>query len=456
MLSFKFNFSNLMAPNPKLKTQNPQLKTLNPKPSTFNMRLLTKTTLYFLVAMVPILFIGGFFLYQQFSKEINRRMDQELITEELQWIQYLQTEADNGASFILRTPDILIYPVDDPATSTYPTIEDSYGDGGNRKIPYRQLSHIVQVNNISYQITIKRTQEQKVAMEANVTRIMLFVFAGLFVASLLINWIISKELWQPFRLSLAKIREAELQKMSAVRFEQTNIAEFNELNASLNAMADKIHRDYVNMKEFTENAAHEMQTPLAVVQSKMELLLQDPNLTDQQVEAILESSSALSRLSKLNQSLLLLAKIENNQYETAELINLKDVTQKYLKLFDELIKDKHLQINTNFEEDFTLTLHPLLADSLVSNLLGNAVKYNYDGGQIFIEIKDQKYSITNSSSLPSINEKQLFKRFNKTNSKSETSNGLGLAIVKKICDTHNLSINYHSENNLHTFVVRKK
>lgn len=221
-------------------------------------------------------------------------------------------------------------------------------------------------------------------------------------------------------------------------------------------MADKIHRDYVNMKEFTENAAHEMQTPLAVVQSKMELLLQDANLTDQQVEAILDSSTALSRLSKLNQSLLLLAKIENNQYETGELINLKDVTQKYLKLFDELIKDKHLKINTNFEEEFSLTLHPLLADSLVSNLLGNAVKYNYDGGEIFIEIKAQKYSITNSSTLPSIDQKQLFKRFNKTNGVSETSNGLGLAIVKKICDTHNLSITYHAENNMHSFIVQKK
>jgi signal transduction histidine kinase len=210
------------------------------------------------------------------------------------------------------------------------------------------------------------------------------------------------------------------------------------------------------MKEFTENAAHEMQTPLAVVQSKMELLLQDTNLTDQQVQAILDSSTALSRLSKLNQSLLLLAKIENNQYDTGELINLTEVTKKYLKLFDELIKDKHLEVEVNFIGDFNVSLHPLLADSLISNLLGNAVKYNYDRGSISIEVKGDRYTITNSSTLPPIDEKQLFKRFNKSNNMLETSNGLGLAIVKKICDIHRLSITYHAQNGKHSFVIQNK
>lgn len=405
--------------------------------------------------MVPLLFAAGFFLYRQFSKEMNHRMDEELITEEVQWIQYLQTEADNGATFILRTPEIVIAPVSAPVTA-YPTIEDSYETKDNGKMPYRQLSHVVPVNGIPYLIKIRRTQEQKVAMEANVTRIMLFVFAGLFAATILFNWLISKKLWKPFRVSLQKIREAELQKMEAVHFEETNTIEFNELNASLNTMANKIYNDYVNMKEFTENAAHEMQTPLAVVQSKMELLLQDTNLSDNQVQAIIDSSDALNRLSKLNQSLLLLAKIENNQYETNESVSLSEITKKYLKLFDELIKDKQLQVLPNFREDFTLNLHPLLADSLVSNLLGNAVKYNYPGGSVSINVTANKYTISNTSFLPAIDEKQLFKRFNKSKNSSESSNGLGLAIVKKICDTHNLSITYQAEKGHHNFIIQKK
>jgi signal transduction histidine kinase len=285
---------------------------------------------------------------------------------------------------------------------------------------------------------------------------MLLAFTGLFVATLSFNWLISKELWKPFRRSLQKIRSAELQKMEAVHFENTNITEFNELNTSLNSMAAKIHNDYINMKEFTENAAHEMQTPLAVVQSKMELLLQDNNLNEDQVASIMQASTALSRLSKLNQSLLLLAKIENHQYDTHETISLVEVTKKYLQLFDEVIKDKQLVTATNFAEDWLLNLHPLLADSLISNLIGNAVKYNYSSGQIIISVNKNKYQISNTSHLPPIGQQQLFKRFNKSGNNSDTSNGLGLAIVKKIADTHHLLITYHAEKSLHHFSIEKE
>ena len=419
------------------------------------MRLLTKTTLYFLLAMVPLLAAGGLYLFMQFSKELDNKMDEELISDELQWIQYLKTESNNGATFILKTPEIIIYPVrNDP--SAYPIIRDSYETKGNGKMPYRQLFHIVDIYGTAYQIVIRKPQEQKAAMEANVTRIMLFVFAGLFAATLLFNWIISKKLWKPFTRSLQKIRAAELQKMEAVHFEKTGTLEFNELNSSLNEMSKKIYNDYVSMKEFTENAAHEMQTPLAVVQSKIELLLQDTNLNDNQVQSIMDAGTALSRLSKLNQSLLLLAKIENNQYETNETINLNDIIKKYLKLFDELIKDKRLQVETNFAEDFLLHLHPLLADSLVSNLIGNAVKYNFPGGKLIISSNKNSFRISNTSHLPPIDKQKLFNRFYKHENESISSTGLGLAIVKKIADTHNLLITYKFENGLHCFSTEKK
>lgn len=419
------------------------------------MKLLTKTTLYFLIAMVPLLGAAGIYLFMQFGKELNHRMDAELIGQEVQWIRYLQTEADNGITFRLETPELLIYPVNAPVAA-YPTIQDVYDAKENNKIPYRQLSHVVPINGIPYQITIRQSQEQKSALEVNVTRIMLFVFAGLFVATLLFNWFISTRLWRPFRKSLEKIRNAELQKMEAIHFEKTEIEEFNELNASLNSMATKIYNDYVNMKEFTENAAHEMQTPLAVVQSKMELLLQDTNLHDNQVQSIIDASTALNRLSKLNQSLLLLAKIQNNQYESTETISLTDITKKYLKLFDELIKDKQVITETHFDEDWKFNLHPLLADSLVSNLLGNAVKYNYSGGRIIITINNNEFKISNTSGLPPIDAGWLFRRFNKSKNSPDTSNGLGLAIVKRICDTHHLSITYHAESGIHHFTIEKK
>jgi len=282
------------------------------------------------------------------------------------------------------------------------------------------------------------------------------VFAGLFLATLIFNWIISKRLWQPFRESLLKIRNIELQKMEAIHFEETNTEEFNELNASLNTMAQKIQSDYRNMNEFTENAAHEMQTPLAVAQTKLELLLQDSSLQDSQVQAIAQATTALSRLSKLNQSLLLLAKIENNQYEAQAAISLSEVAQKYLRLFDEIIKDKQIIIETDFADPFEVRLHPFLADSLVSNLVGNAVKYNEPGGRISIKVSNIHFCISNTSRLSAISADQLFQRFQTAGDHANASNGLGLAIVKKIIDTNHLRIAYRHEDNLHHFCIEKQ
>ncbi|MEO8413417.1 MAG: HAMP domain-containing sensor histidine kinase [Ginsengibacter sp.] len=420
------------------------------------MKLLTKTTVYFLIAMVPLLVAAGFYLFNQFSREINYRSDKELISDEIQWIQYLESEANDGITFILKTPDLSFFPTDDAITE-YPTLTniDGYSKKDHAKIPYRQLAQVVSISGNPYQLIIRQSQEQKAALVTDVTRIMLFVFAGLFASTLIFNWAISNRLWKPFRHSLNKIRSAELQKMEAIHFEKTNIQEFNELNASLNYMTGKMYADYVNMKEFTENAAHEMQTPVAVVLSKLELLLQDDNLKDEQVQSILQSTTALRHLSKLNEGLLLLAKIENNQYETTEAISLVEITKKYLHLFDEFIKEKELIIRTNFDDQFTIKLHPVLAGSLIANLLGNAIKYNYNGGTIEITVSKNNFHIGNTSMLDPIPADKLFTKMNSSKDKQESSNGLGLAIVKKIVDVNNLHIIYHGQNGQHSFDIRK-
>ena len=421
------------------------------------MKLLTKTTLYFLLAMVPLLAAAGFYLFSRFSKEINSRSDKELISDEIEWIQYIESQEEDGASVILKAPDLSIYPTNASADK-YATLTDiSYLNAkSNANIPSRQLSQVVAISGVSYQILIRQSQEQKAALVTDITRIMLFVFIGLFAATLLFNWVISQQLWKPFRRSLYKIRNAELQKMQAIYFEETGTQEFTELNASLNVMTKKIYTDYVNMKEFTENAAHEMQTPIAVVQSKLELLLQDGNLTDDQIASVVQSATALSRLGKLNQSLMLLAKIENNQYEAKEDINLTDTIKKYLLLFDAMIKDKALTIHANLDINFSTQLHPFLADSLLSNLIGNAIKYNYAGGEIYIATSQTNLSVSNTSKQPEIKPSKLFSRMNKEINNDEQANGLGLAIVKKIADANGLRIDYAITGNIHKFIVSKQ
>src|SRR6476660_2816395 len=204
------------------------------------MSLLSKTILYYLLAMIPLLVIAGFYMFNKFSDELDSRSDNELINDEIQWIRYIRAEAMNGTTFFLKTPDLSIFPVDAGATE-FPTITDSYNYNQelNLNTPYRVLSHVVSINGINYQLMIRKSQEQKIVLVRNLTRMMMLVFAGLFIATLIFNWLISERLWKPFRASLNKIKSAELQKMEAIHFEETNTKEFNELNASLNYMTSR-------------------------------------------------------------------------------------------------------------------------------------------------------------------------------------------------------------------------
>lgn len=420
------------------------------------MRLLTKTTLYFLLAMMVLLAVAGFMLFGQFNKQINQRADKELLNDELQWVDYLQASTFNGSRFLLQTPDLLIYPTDKTVTE-YPRLSTTYGSKSNEtaQVPFRELNDIVNINGIAYQIIIRKSQEQKRALVTNIISILLIVFAVLLAAILIFNWIISKRLWKPFQTSLSKIRNMGLPQVATIHFENTGTEEFNELNASLNTMVNKIHSDYETMKQFTEDAAHEMQTPLAVAQTKLELLLQDTNLSHAQTETIVQATTALNRLSKLNQSLLLLAKIENQQYEPTVTVNLAEVTQKYLRLFDEIIKEKRLSLESDFREPFEVKLHPFLADSLVSNLVGNAIKYNSSGGRVVITTRQNQFCISNTSEQGAIDPQMLFKRFSSLSETKNNSTGLGLAIVKRIADTNQLLISYRFLNDMHTFCLKK-
>lgn len=407
--------------------------------------------------MICLIVLSALYLFHQFSKGLDERSDKELIAEEIQWIQYLETSVANGTTYILKTSEVSILPVNLPVTP-YPVISNVNGDNFQKRqdISYRELKQVVPIQDIAYQITIRKSQEQKTALVSSFTQIIILVFAVLFLTALIFNWLISRRLWAPFQRSLQKIRTAELDKMKATRFEETNTTEFNELNGALNYMTDKIYRDYMNMKEFTENAAHEMQTPIAVIQSKLELLLQDTNLSAEQTASVVQASDSLTRLAKLNEGLLFLAKIENNQYRPGHAINLTETCKKYLSHFNEIIKDKDLRVETNLEQSFEVMIHPLLADSLVANLIGNAVKYNYANGVVKISTTKDGLEISNTSFFPEIAADKLFLRFGTAREKTENSNGLGLAIVKKIADVNNLAVDYSFKNQLHTFTISKR
>jgi len=418
------------------------------------MKLLTKTTLYFLLIMLPVFAAGAFYLYTKFNKEIKYETDEELVNDKLQWMRYLDTASVNNPVFRISTPEFNLQPTEKAAQSKHKLKGvNIYQEPENTYAPFRQLSQVITLHNNNYELVLRKSLIEKDDLIKNVVFVMLAAFAGLFLFVLLINWLISKSVWKPFYHSLEKIQRLQLNKMEATVFDHTVTHEFNQLNAALNSMTTRIHNDYTNIKELTEDAAHEMQTPLAIAQSKLELLLQDDTLSEAQLQSILISYDELQRLSKLNHNLLLLAKIENQQYPVTEQPDLCAVIEKYLSLFEELIREKDLIIHKEMTDSAPWPLHPALTDIMVSNLLGNAIKYNYQNGRIDIRVNASTFSISNTSELPEIPADMLFQRFKKQNTSYTNSNGLGLAIVKKIADSYRLQLHYNFENGEHTITV---
>ncbi|HEX3008307.1 MAG TPA: HAMP domain-containing sensor histidine kinase, partial [Bacteroidales bacterium] len=230
----------------------------------------------------------------------------------------------------------------------------------------------------------------------------------------------------------------------------TGIYEFNTLNKVLNNMSEKILTDYSNMKEFTENASHEIQTPLAIIKSKIEILVQSGKLDEEQMDALQTINDAVYRLAKLNSGLILISKIDNRQFHDNGEVDLITVIDRILDDFEDLIAMKDLHVEKSLSESYKVNLNPELAEILVSNLVSNAIKHNVAGGFIKIIQTGDSLLIWNSGLPLSVPEEELFKRFVKNNSNSK-SLGLGLAIIKKICDQYSVTCNYTCIDSEHVF-----
>ncbi len=272
----------------------------------------------------------------------------------------------------------------------------------------------------------------------------------LFAAVLLVMRYVPQRLWAPFNDTLAKIKGFRVEKGNVPELKKSGTREFDELNATLEMIMSNSVNSYRVQKEFTENASHELQTPLAIVQGKLDNLLQD-RLTEHQARELQDIYMEIRHMSRLSRNLLLLSKIENNQYHNFVSINVCEKIEQLLPKLEGIADG--LSIDTDFQ-DTTLTVeaNEVLMESMLNNLVVNAVRHNKAGGTIIINVTNGHLSIANPSDEPPLDADRVFSRFYRMKS-SQKGNGLGLAIVKSICDYHHWMVSYKYRDGLHIFTV---
>ncbi|MEP6584681.1 MAG: HAMP domain-containing sensor histidine kinase [Ginsengibacter sp.] len=330
--------------------------------------------------------------------------------------------------------------------------ETIYDENEKEKELYRQLAFPVKIRDKTYQAIVRKSQQGTEYLIKMIVKLTLLVIVLLLVILVIVNRFILAKLWKPFNSTLEQMKQFNISSKNKLQLNKTDINEFAELNKTALLMTEKVSNDYESLKSFTENASHEIQTPLAIIKMKLELLMQTENISGMQIDCISALSEATDRLSRLNQSLLLLTKIDNSQFIENEKVNISNILSGFVSNFEELAMVKDIVIKSNIEPNVFQIMNKALAEAMISNIITNTIKHNYKDGEILIDLNSTILSVSNTGKPPTMKTNELFERFKKDSSLTD-SLGLGLAIVKRICETYGFHVSYNYAEPLHTITI---
>jgi len=417
------------------------------------MRLISKTIFYYFIISIPLLLLAALFSYYHIRNTLAGETDESLLKESIQ-AEKLIVDIDNdqviylnydSLSFIMpRVNDSHLLSYSD--TSIFDTEEKEF-------VNYRVYKNTIKKKDKNYLIVIQKSTLDKEDLQESLFLVFALIICFLVAAFFIVNWVLSKTLWKPFYKTLFKLNAFDIKNNNNINFDLVTTYEFNQLNVELNKLVEKLQVDFLQQKEFTENASHEMQTPLAIIKTNVSALMQSENLNELEISWLLAIENTIKKLSSLNKTLLLLTKIENNQFKENKAINVNDIIFNLLEQQADFIKLKNITIHYDSEPDLLVKMNPVLADVLISNLIRNAIRHNFENGDINISINENTLIISNSGELITINQKEMFLRFKKNDS-SKDSLGLGLSIVKSILNLYNFTISYSYINSMHTFSIK--
>ena len=314
---------------------------------------------------------------------------------------------------------------------------------------FRELSTYKKINGKNYQITIRNmeVESEDFLLAIVVSNITIFVLAFIFL--FYFNTTRNLKLWSPFFSNLDQMKRFSLTSKESLNLVDSDVLEFSELKNEIEILTNKVKNDYENLKHFTEDVSHEMQTPLAIIQAKIDNLINEQEISDKQFEQVSSIQKDIQRLKQLNKRITTLTKIDNNQFVNVENVNLTELINEKVESFTELQMANLFHV-TN--DELQVSMDAYLADILINNLISNAVKYTKNKDVISIITNKSTLVISNVGEQALAHPDKLFQRFYRE-SNGNQSTGLGLAIVKKICDLYSFKISYKFEGEHHVFSI---
>jgi len=316
---------------------------------------------------------------------------------------------------------------------------------------FRGLQKVIQIDGQAYLLNIETNVEEAYETVFAIGFVTVVLYGLLVFGFIQLNRKISKAVWKPFDQTLSKLKSFDLSTNKEVIFEPTDIEEFEELNTTISRLIAENVSAYNQQKAFVANASHELQTPIALLKSKLDLLLQDEKLNATQSELVNAIQIPLARLTRVNKNLLLLARIENSIYSDVEEMDFSEKVGNSEELLQDYIAEKMLIFKKIGSSICHFQCSKFLAETLVNNLLSNAIRHTPHNGEIIVEWGNSGFSFQNSGK-EALSQDSLFKRFSISTTET-TNSGLGLAIVKEICKQNSWEVSYSFADSFHNFSI---
>ncbi|MES2456959.1 MAG: HAMP domain-containing sensor histidine kinase [Bacteroidota bacterium] len=410
------------------------------------MRLLSKISYYHFWLSAFVLGITGFMLFLFLRKEISKEIEEQLelqldmVYEEIRAgrnIDFPLVQISSGDERLMKQPkifkDTLIYDRVQKVLEGYYYFEES-------KI----------INGKPHRVRVMTTYIGWDHYSKTILYIFLTIALSLVLLGTLVNYLISRSIWRPFLINLKRMQGYSVSSKDVLQLSRTDVKEFQEMNQVLTDLAERGRKEYNALKEFTENAAHEIQTPLTILKTRLESISQLE--IDRELGRLLnDAKQAVSRLSKVNKGLLLLAKLENDSFPDKQWIDLAEVLKRNYDLMEDLFQHKsmHVDLHTEAKKVFASAF---LMETLISNLLSNIISHSDPGVAVSISLSDQKLELSNKGKPLAFPESKLFSRFTK-GIDGYNGNGLGLSIVRQIAISNSWQVSYSYKNHAHVFTV---
>ncbi|HEY4788312.1 MAG TPA: histidine kinase dimerization/phospho-acceptor domain-containing protein, partial [Bacteroidales bacterium] len=318
------------------------------------MRLQNKINIRFLLLIVAVFSLAGVVLYFMLDVVVDRNIDDMLENKAHKIKHNLRNHPIQEAR--IESPDQSVTITRVNQGSEFTRFSDTliYDKHDRENLSYRKMFFGMNADGKWYEVSISISRLEAEDMIEVTFYFMLGLFAFIALVLFLLNRWLSTSVWKPFFRTLGDIKIFKISNRNEIVFEKSNVYEFTQLNEVLTEMMQKIRTDFTNLKAFTENASHEMQTPLAVMKSKLEMTLQDKTLSSERYHQVRTAYEAASRLSKLNEALLLLSKIENKQFVEEFETNLCNLIMERLDFIEELIALKKVTVSVDLTTQVTV------------------------------------------------------------------------------------------------------